>query len=467
MTERRNSFLEGAVLPSLLKFAVPVLLALVLQALYGAVDLWAVGKFGTTADISAVSTGSQTMQIVTGIVTGLSMGTTVLLGKYVGEGDDERAASTVGTSIIVFGALGITMSFIMAAAAKPIAHLMNAPGEAFSQTVHYIRICGGGSLCIVAYNLLSAVFRGLGDSRSPLIFVSIASVINIVGDITLIKVFHMGAAGAAIATVLAQALSVILSYLLIKKKGFPFHFHDRHFNFHGSTAGSIIRLGAPIALQDMCNELSYLIIIGLVNVLGVTASAGVGIAEKLVIFILLIPTAYMQSISAFVAQNMGAGMPERAKKAMWTGMKTAVVLGGITAYLTYFHGDALSMIFLNEATEERADVVQSSAEFLRATSIECFILSIAYCLTGYFNGIGKTTFVMLQGLAAIFLVKIPYAYLQSRKPEPSLFNIGLSTAYAALFTLAVCLIYYLLLSKRKKKSYEDEYGNNFKEDETS
>lgn len=330
----------------------------------------------------------------------------------------------------------------MVVVAKPVAHLMNAPEEAFKQTVQYIQICGGGSLCIVAYNLLSAVFRGLGDSRSPLIFVSIASVINIVGDITLIEGFKMGASGAAIATVVAQALSVALSFILIRKKGLPFHFTKDHIYFKKEEAKHIIRLGSPIALQDMCNELSYLIIIGLVNALGVTASAGVGIAEKLVIFILLIPTAYMQSISAFVAQNMGAGQYERARKAMWTGMATAVILGGITAYAAYFHGSSLSSIFVNATTEYRNEVIRDSAQFLKATSIECFVLSIAYCLTGYFNGMGKTTFVMLQGLAAIFLVKIPYAYIQSRKPNPSLFNIGLSTAYAALFTLLVCLIYY-------------------------
>ncbi len=451
MKERKNNFLEGAILPSLLKFAVPVLLSLVLQALYGAVDLWAVGKFGTTADISAVSTGSQTMQIVTGMVTGLSMGTTILLGHHIGQKDDEGAALTVGTSIKVFGILGIILSLVMVVVAKPVAHLMNAPEEAFKQTVQYIRICGGGSLCIVAYNLLSAVFRGLGDSRSPLIFVSIASVINIVGDITLIKGFKMGASGAAIATVAAQALSVALSFILIRKKGLPFHFTKDHIYFKKEEANHIIRLGSPIALQDMCNELSYLIIIGLVNALGVTASAGVGIAEKLVIFILLIPTAYMQSISAFVAQNMGAGQEERARKAMWTGMATAVILGGITAYTAYFHGSSLSSIFVSATTEYRDEVIRDSSEFLKATSIECFVLSIAYCLTGYFNGMGKTTFVMLQGLVAIFLVKIPYAYIQSRKPNPSLFSIGLSTAYAALFTLTVCLIYYFYSSWKYRK----------------
>ena len=442
MKQMENGFLEGAILPSLLKFAVPVLLTLVLQALYGAVDLWAVGMFATTADISAVSTGSQTMQIVTGIVTGLSMGTTVLLGQRVGNGDSDGAARVIGTSVGIFGVLGIVLSVVMVFAAKPIAHLMNAPEEAFVQTVRYIQICGGGSLCIVVYNLLSAIFRGIGDSKSPLVFVSIATVANIAGDIILIDALKMGASGAAMATVVAQAVSVWLSLVLVKRKGFPFPISRKHFIFHKDTGECVLSLGSPIALQDMCNEVSYLIIIGVVNVLGVTASAGVGIAEKLVIFILLIPMSYMQSISAFVAQNVGAGKLDRARKAMWTGMWTAAALGGIIAYVSYFHGGALSSIFVENSTESQAAVIRDSAEFLQATSIECFVLSIAYCLTGYFNGIGKTTFVMLQGLCAIFLVKIPYAYYASWKESPQLFDIGLSTAYAAIFTLLICFSYY-------------------------
>ncbi|MFR8087092.1 MAG: MATE family efflux transporter [Lachnospirales bacterium] len=452
MERFKNTFLEGPILPSLLRFALPVLFALILQALYGAVDLWAVGKFATTADISAVATGSQTMQIITGIVTGLSMGTTVLLGQKIGHKDNNGAAQAIGTSIKIFAVLGVVLSVIMIALAQPIAQVMNAPEEAFAQTIHYIQICGGGSLCIVAYNLLSAIFRGIGDSKSPLLFVSIACVTNIVGDIILIDLFDLGAAGAAIATVTAQAVSVMLSFVLIKKKGVPFPFTKAHLRFHRNTAAVVLKLGSPIALQDMCNEISYLIIIGLINVLGVTASAGVGIAEKLVIFILLIPMSYMQSISAFVAQNVGAEQYGRAKKAMYTGIGTAAVLGGIMAYISFFHGDALSMIFVKDtAAADAGAVIKASAEFLKATSIECFILSVAYCLTGYFNGLGKTTFVMIQGLCAIFLIKIPYAWFASQQPDPQLFQIGLSTAFAAVFTLIVCFAYFFLYARKSKQ----------------
>ena len=438
-----SSLLDEPILPALMKFSIPVLLTLMLQALYGAVDLWAVGTFAAEADVSAVSTGSQTMQIITGVVTGLSMGTTVLLGQRIGEGNREGAAAVTGTSILVFAALGVILSILMVPAAPRIAVLMNAPDEALAQTTQYIRICGAGSIFISGYNLISALFRGLGNSRAPLVFVSIACVVNIFGDIILIYGFKLGTTGAAIATIGAQAVSVVMSILLIRRKGLPFTFKKKHLYPQRAAAAGVLKIGSPVAFQEMCNEISYLIIIGFVNTLGVTASAGVGIAEKLVIFILLIPMAYMQSISAFTAQNTGAGKYKRARRAVWVGMGTAALLGFIVAGISFVFGDALSRLFI-----DNRDVIAASAEFLKATSMECFILSIAYCFTGYFNGLGRTTFVMLQGICAIFLVKIPYSWYASVQPSPSLFQIGLSTVFAALFTLVICLGYYCFTRRR-------------------
>lgn len=326
--------------------------------------------------------------------------------------------------------------------------------------MRYILICGAGSLFIVGYNLISAVFRGMGNSRDPLLFVSIACIANIIGDVILIKAFDMGSTGAAIATIASQGISVLLSLALIRKKGLPFPFGKENIRLHKKTAANIINLGFPIALQDMCNEISYLIIIGFVNALGVTASAGVGVAEKLIMFILLIPMSYMQSISAFVAQNIGAAQAARARKAMWTGMFTAVILGGIMSYLSFFHGALLSRLFINEAP-----VINASAEFLKATTIECLVLSIADCFTGYYNGLGRTAFVMAQGLGGIFLVKIPYAWFASRQPEPQLFQIGMSSAYAAIFTLIVCGFYYLYIN-RARLIEQVKYGGDFVQKET-
>lgn len=450
-TSRKNianesGFLTGPVVPALLRFALPVLCALFLQNFYGAFDLWAVGRFCGSAEVSAVSTGSQTMLIVTGIAAGLSMGTTVLLGMRIGEGSRDGAACVIGTSVLVFGVLGVALTVITVAAARPIAVLMNAPAEAMEHTVNYIRICGAGGVFIAAYNLASAIFRGLGNSKAPLVFVAIASAVNVAGDLVLVGVFRMGAVGAAIATTAAQGVSVVLSLVLICRHGLPFPLTRASARPQGKTALGILCLGAPLALQDMCNEISYLIIIGLVNALGLTVSAGVGIAEKLSMFILLVPVSYMQSVSAFVAQNTGAGQHERARRAMWDGMLSAAALGGAAAALGFFGGGALSAFFIDDAA-----VISVSAEFLKATSIECFILSLAYCFTGYFNGIGKTRFVMAQGIFAVLAVRVPFAWYMSTRPNPVVFNIGLSETAAALFMLVVCAAHYAALSVRRKK----------------
>ncbi len=442
----KNNILEGPILPALMTFALPILLSLLLQALYGAVDLWMVSRFSTNADISAVATGSQTMMIATGIVTGLAMGITVLLGQAMGEKNEEQGAHIIGSSLWIFSALALVFLVVLLTLAPQLATALHAPAAAYGRTVHYIRICGAGVLFIVAFNVFNGIFCGLGDSKTPLLFVLVACVVNIVGDYVLIDLRHMGAAGAAVATVAAQAVSVLLSLCIIGKK-LPFSMSWQDLRFRGKLSLQVVKLGSPIALQNMCNELSYLIIIGLVNELGEVASSGVGIAEKLVMFIMLIPTAYMSAISAFVAQNVGAQQLRRAKATMWNGMATAACIGGVMAYLCFFHGDSMARIFIDDPA-----VVAAAAEFLKATAIECFLLSITYCFTGYFNGVGKTSFVMVQGLCAVILVRIPYAVYASRRPEPTLLNIGMSMAFAALFMFMVCGGYYLLRSRKEARA---------------
>ena len=392
MKKNKNTILEGAILPALTKFSLPILFSLILQALYGAVDLWMVGRFAATGDISAVSTGSQTMLIVNGIVTGLSMGITILLGQSIGEGNQKRSGDIIGTSIWIFAFVSILLTCILLIGAAPLATMLHAPEAAFGKTVTYIRICGIGTVLIVCFNVLNGIFCGLGDSKTPLIFVSIACIVNISLDFILIDFCKLGAKGAAIATITAQAVSVLCAFGSIEKR-LPFPMKKENLAFQKTQAASILRLGTPVALLRMCNEISYLLILGFVNTLGVVASSGVGIAEKLVMFILLIPTAYMSAVSAFVAQNMGAGQAERAKRSLWIGMGTAAVIGGGMAYLSFFHGDSLSQLF-----SRNTEVIAASAEFLKATAIECLVLSLAYCYDGYFNGIEKTGFVMIQGI---------------------------------------------------------------------
>ena len=441
--QKEHDFTQGAILPALLKFALPVLLALLLQAMYGAVDLQVVGKFGTAADISAVSTGSQIMQSVTVVITGLAMGVTVLLGQKLGEDKPEEAGRAVGSGICLFAAVALVVTALMLAAAPQLATVMHAPADAYAGTVAYVRICSGGALFIVAYNLVGSIFRGLGDSRMPLLTVFIACVLNIGGDPLLVGGFGMGVAGAAIATVFAQAVSVVLSLLIIRRKRLPFTLTRRDLRFDRAVISKILRLGSPVALQDVLVNLSFLAIIAIANSMGTIASAGVGVAEKLCAFVMLVPSAYMQSMSAFVAQNVGAGKEDRAQKALLCGVASSLAAGLVMFWAAFFHGDVQAGLFAEDAA-----VIAAAADYLKAYAIDCLLTSFLFCFTGYFNGHGNTVFVMLQGFAGAIGVRLPVAFLMSRVSPGSLFHLGLSTPTSTVVQIGLCLGWYLW-QKRK------------------
>ena len=443
--EKTADFTEGRILSRLLRFALPVLAALFLQAMYGAGDLMELGEFGTPTDVSAVSTGSQIMQTVTSLITGLAMGITILVGQKIGEKRPEQAGDVIGSGICLFGVLAAVLTVLMILGAGFLAGLMHAPDEAFSQTVDYIRICSAGAVFIIAYNVLGSIFRGIGDSRMPLFTVAAACVFNIGGDLLLVAGFHMGAAGAALATVAAQAASVLLSLAVIRRRTLPFTIGKKNLRFERRLVGRILALGTPIALQDLLVSISFLVILAIVNSMGVIASAGVGVAEKLCAFIMLVASAYMQSMSAFVAQNMGAGNPGRAKRALGCGIATSLAAGVVMGYLSFFHGDMLASIFSKDAA-----VIEAAHSYLKAYAIDCLLTPFLFCFTGYYNGREKTMFVMAQGIIGAFLVRIPVVYLISRIPGASLFQIGLGTPASSLVQITLCFIMFFLLEKREK-----------------
>ena len=425
-----------------MKFALPVLLALLLQAMYGAVDLQVVGKFGTAADISAVATGSHIMQSLTIIITSLAMGITVLLGQKIGEGRPKEAGVVVGGGICLFGVVTVVMTIVVVLAAPQMAAIMRAPEPAFEGTVAYVRICAAGSIFIVAYNLLGSIFRGLGDSKMPLLTVFIACVLNIVGDLLLVAGFGMGVAGAAIATVFAQAVSVLLSLLIIRRRELPFTLTRAEVRFDGVVIRRILRLGTPIALQELLVSISFLVISAIANAMGVVASAGIGVADKLCAFVMLVPSAYMQSMSAFVAQNIGAGKEDRAKKALWTGILSSLAVGLLMFWAAFFHGDFLTGIFAEDPA-----VISAGWEYLKAYAIDCLLTSFMFCFVGYFNGRGQTMFVMVQGFVGAFGVRLPLALLVSSLGG-SLFQLGLSTPASTFVQIVLCVGYYLWNKKQ-------------------
>ena len=445
MEEIKNDFTQGNIAIKLLKFMLPVLGALVLQAMYGAVDILVVGWFGTTAGISGVSTGSSIVNLITFTVAGLSMGVTVLIGKYIGENRENRIGKVIGGAICFFIILSVVIAVVMLIFAKPLAVLMQAPEEALDLTVLYVRICGGGIIFIIAYNVISSIFRGMGNSRLPLIFVAIACVVNVIGDLFFVAVLNMNVAGAALATVMAQAASVLLSLVIIRRQKLPFTMKKEDICFN-KEIGNFVRVGSPIAFQEILTQLSFLALCAFINRIGLEASSGYGVANKIVNFVMLVPGALMQSMSAFVAQNAGAGKEKRARQAMLTGMAVGCSIGVVIAYLAFFKGDMLSYLFTGDAA-----VVARAAEYLKGFSPEAIVTCILFSFIGYYNGHSQTLFVMLQGIAQTFLVRLPMSYIMSIQENASLTGIGLAAPSATVFGIVINVVFYIFYTKRIKK----------------
>lgn len=428
----KTDFTQGRILPKLAFFMLPILGALVLQAAYGAVDLLVVGRFGSTSGLSAVSTGSQVLNLVTFVVTQLAMGVTVLIARYLGEKRPQYIGQVIGGAAIVFTLLAAALFVVLVFFARFIASLMQAPAEALDLTASYVRICGSGIFFIVAYNMLSALFRGLGDSRSPLIFVLVAG-------------FHLDAAGAAIATVAAQAVSVICAIAMLLKKELPFKIHRSDFKLNPQCK-KFLGIGLPLALQEFLTQLSFLALCAFVNRLGLEASSGYGVACKIVNFAMLIPSSLMQSMASFVSQNVGAGNKKRAEQSMFTGIGIGLVFGCVVFALVWCKGDVLSSLFTADAS-----VIANGYAYLKGFAPETIATAILFSMVGYFNGNDKTLWVMVQGLVQTLLVRLPMAYIMSIQPNASLTMIGLSAPTSTVVGILLNIGFFLWL-----KRYENQ-----------
>ena len=435
-SNNKTDFTQGSILKKLFWFMLPILGALILQAAYGAVDLLVVGKFGSTAGLSAVSTGSQVLNLVTFVVTQFAMGITVLIARYIGEKKTGQIGKVLGGGVVVFTIISIGLFIFMVCFARLISVLMQAPTEAVSLTTVYVRICGSGIFFIVAYNVLAAIFRGLGDSRSPLIFVFVACIVNIVGDMLLVAGLHMDAAGAALATVLAQAVSVVCAIVMLFRKKLPFSIAKSDFRLN-KQCRKFLEIGLPLALQEFLTQLSFLALCAFVNRLGLEASSGYGVACKIVNFAMLIPSSLMQSMASFVSQNVGAGNKKRARQAMFTGIGIGAAFGCVVFCIVMFKGDVLAGCFSNDAA-----VIQKGFEYLKGFAPETILI-------GYFNGNNKTLWVMIQGLTQTLLVRLPMAYIMSIQPNASLTNIGIAAPTSTVVGIVLNIIFFFHMSKKE------------------
>lgn len=445
MTNDKADFTQGSILKKLVAFMMPVLGALILQAAYGAVDLLVVGRFGSTSGLSAVSTGSQVLNLVTFVVVQFAMGITVLIARYLGEKRPEKIGAVIGGGAVVFTIMSVVLFIVMVFFAHPISVLMQAPVEAVDLTSSYVRICGGGIFFIVAYNLLSAIFRGLGDSKSPLLFVLVACIVNVIGDLVLVAGFHMDASGAAIATVTAQALSVVLAVMLLVKKDLPFKITKKDFRLN-LQCQKFLKIGLPLALQEFLTQISFLALCAFVNRLGLEASSGYGVACKIVNFAMLVPSSLMQSMASFVSQNIGAGKKKRAKQSMFTGIGVGLAVGCVVFVLVMFKGDVLSGIFSTEPA-----VIQNGFDYLKGFAPETLVTAVLFSMVGYFNGNNKTVWVMTQGLIQTLLVRLPLAYFMSIQPNTNLTKIGLAAPVATTVGIVLNVCFFIYINRAEKK----------------
>lgn len=415
------SLTEGNVRRALSRFAIPFLGASLLQFLYGAVDLIVVGQFADQAGIAAVSTGSQVMQAVTNFIIGLSTGGTVLVGQYLGARRGEDVNRAIGTLFSLFALIAVVLAAAFALSTNAIVALMQVPAAAVAPARQYLFICACGLVFITGYNMVSGVLRGLGDSKRPMYFVLVACIINIVGDLLLVGVFG-----------LALALAVL------RRRDFPFDFKRRSFRIQGDKAARILRLGLPVAVQNVLVTLSFLIITAIVNHMDVLAqSAAVGLVERITGFIMLFPIAFQSAISAMTAQNMGAGRPDRARQGLKYGILFCLAADIAMFVLVQLVPGLAMRLFTPDA-----EVIYHGVLYLRTYSIDCILVTFVFTLNGFYSGCGRTGFTLFNSLASTFLVRVPAVFFISLLPGVTLLHIGVAAPAASAIQVLLQLLYF-------------------------
>lgn len=440
------SFTTGSIPKSMLLFVGPYMLGILLQNLYGAVDLFVIGHFATTADISAVTIGSQLMSIVTQLIIGFAMGITILIGKYFGAKKEKDLIQTTGASIALFAMLAAILTILYLVMHRFMISLMQTPTEAVTATREYLFTCAIGIIFITGYNVISSILTGMGDTKTTLLFIMIACIINIVLDIILVKFFSLGALGAAIATTIAQAGSFLFSILYLRKKGLGFKLTKSDIKFHKGKIIKIAKIGAPIAVQNVLVGASFLFMTAIINQMGVIASAAVGIVEKLITFLFVPVTALGTAVGTASAQNFGAQNYKRAKQCMLWGIGMALIPSILITIFCQFGGKLLTGILATDT-----DVITVASYYLKSYIFDIIMVSFVFCMNGYFNSCNKSWFSLLHSLITTFAVRVPLSFLLSRLENTSLFIIGFAPPVSTLVSLILCIIFLIIINRKKER----------------
>lgn len=443
----KRELTSGSVMKNLLFFSLPYLLSFFLQTLYGMADLLIIGQYGGVADTTAVSVGSQVMHMLTVMIVGLAMGATVNIGQAIGGRDNRRAALFTGNTVTLFMGLSSVLTLLLLILRSAIVSAVSTPADAAAVTVDYLTICFIGIPFITAYNIISAVFRGMGDSKSPMYFIAVACAANIALDYLFIGALGMGPAGAALGTVLSQAISVIISLIVIKRRSTGLALTKADIRPNKQIIGKILKIGIPVAMQDGFIQIAFMVITVIANRRGLNDAAAVGIVEKIIGFLFLVPSSMVSAVSALGAQNIGAQKPERARKTLLYAIFIAAGFGGTVAVIMQFLSGGAVSLFTDSAV-----VTRLGGEYLRGYAWDCLFAGIHFAFSGYFCACGKSVISFMHNMIAILLVRIPGAYFMSSMFPGTLYPMGLATAAGSLLSAIICAAAFIILIKKEKKA---------------
>ena len=435
----------GSVFKNLIFFSLPYLLSYFLQTLYGMADLFIVGQFNATDIITGVSIGSQVMHMITVMIVGLAMGATVTIGRSVGAQDKKSASRYVGNTVTLFMLGSIVLAAVLLIFVRPIVSIMSTPAEAVESTVDYLTICFIGIPFITAYNIISSIFRGLGDSKSPMYFIAIACACNIGLDYLFIGALGLGPAGAALGTILSQTISVIISLIVIKKSDTGIKLTKDDFKLKKSVISNVLKIGIPVSLQDGFIQISFIIITIIANRRGLNDAAAVGIVEKIIGFLFLIPSSMLSAISALGAQNIGAGKPHRAKLTLRYAIYFIMISGIFVIGTVELIAPQLVGMF-----DDSPEVIRLGTQYLRSYVVDYLFAGIHFCMSGYFCAIEKSGISFLHNSLSIVLARVPVAYITSKRFPKNLFPMGCAAPLGSLISIVICVIAYAVISKKEK-----------------
>lgn len=436
----------GSVFKTLLYFSLPFLLSYFLQTLYGMADLFIIGQFNGVESTTAVSIGSQVMHMLTVMIVGLAMGATVIIGQAVGAEKREQASRAIGNTVTLFMLLSLALTAILLLAVRPVVNLMSTPGEAVEGTVAYLTVCFIGIPFITAYNIISSIFRGMGDSKSPMYFIAVACAANITLDYLFIGKMGLGPAGAALGTTLSQTISVIVSLAVILRRQTGLKLTSGDFKPCRETMSQILKIGIPVALQDGFIQIAFIVITIFANRRGLNDAAAVGIVEKVISILFLVPSSMLQSVSALSAQNVGAGKHDRARLTLRYASLIAVVWGFLACMIMQFNTEPFIGLFAGNA-----DVIRLGSQYMRGYVWDCILAGIHFSFSGYFCAYGLSGISFIHNSLSIICVRIPLAYIASRYFTDTLFPMGLASPAGSGLSVIICVGVFLWMDKKRKK----------------